>query len=94
VRKNGCIERNKEREKSLCDSEREKRRETTPPFVSAKEKFVLLFSPFGKNLFCVKVRSECIEALDFEFFLFTIFVLHDWLVNFFVIAFIYGRTSH
>jgi len=35
---------------------REKKNEIELPFVPAKEKFVLLFSPLGKNLFYVKVR--------------------------------------
>lgn len=30
--------------------------------------FSLLFSPLGKNIFCLRVRFECIRALGFEWF--------------------------
>jgi hypothetical protein len=42
---------------------REKDRDQLP-FVLAKDKFVLLFSHLGKNLFYVIVGFGCIEALD------------------------------
>jgi hypothetical protein len=44
------------KERKRCATMREKKNEIELPFVPAKEKFVLLFSPLGKNLFYVKVR--------------------------------------
>lgn len=50
---------------------------------------------FCKRLSCVCEKFGCIGVLSLSnFFLHHYFVLHLWLVNFFVIASACGRTSH